>query len=150
MKSRIALITLLTATLSAGGLMAAEVRHPQGARTNSLDRMSAALNLTEPQKQQAKAIFDSGHEAARAVRQELRQERKAVQSAIQPGQPVAKVEQLARNEGPALGNLAATRAAAFAKFYAVLTPAQQQKLASLHHEGRQHPAAGQQSGTAPK
>jgi Spy/CpxP family protein refolding chaperone len=36
------------------------------------------------------------------------------------------------------------RAAAFAKFYAVLTPAQQQKLAGLHQEWRQHHAAQEQ------
>ena len=53
------------------------------------------------------------------------------------------MQQIAKNEGPALANIAGMRAAAFAKFYAVLTPAQQQKLASLHQEWRQRHAAPQ-------
>ena len=150
MTSRIALVTLLAATLSAGGLMATEAtpsRHRQGAQVGFMDRMSAALNLTDQQKQQAKAIFMSERDAARAARQELRQQRKSVESAIQAGKPIAEVQQLAKNEGPALGNLAAMQDGAFAKFYAVLTPVQQQKLAGLHQEWRQH-HAGQESGAA--
>ena len=107
-----------------------------------MGRLSASLNLTDQQKQQAGTIFTSEREAARSIRQDLRKERGEVQSAIQAGKPVAEVEQLAKQEGPALGNLAGMRAAAFAKFYAVLTPAQQQKLAGLHQEWRQHHAAG--------
>jgi Spy/CpxP family protein refolding chaperone len=135
MTSRIAVITFLTAALSASALMATETNpspHRQAARVNFVDRLSAKLNLTDQQKQQAQAIFMSEREAARTVRDELRQERKTVQSAIQAGKPPAEVQQIAKNEGPAMGNLAGMRAAAFAKFYAVLTPAQQQKLAALH------------------
>ena len=152
MTSRIALITFLTAALSAGGLMAKEApwSHRQGTRINFLDRMSAALNLTDQQKQQAKTIFTSEREAARPIRQELRQERKTVESAIQAGKPAAEVQLMAKNEGPALGNLAAMRAAAFAKFYAVLTPAQQQKLASLHQEWRQRHAAQEHNNPTPR
>ena len=145
MTSRIAVITFLTAALSAAGLMATETNpssHRQGSRVNFVDRMSATLNLTDQQKQQARAIFMSERESARTVRDELRQERKTVQSAIQAGKPPAEIQQIAKNEGPALGNLAGMRAAAFAKFYAVLTPAQQQKLAAVHSEWRQHHAAG--------
>ena len=135
MTSRLAVITFLTAALSASGLMATETNpspHRQRARVDLVDRMSATLNLTDQQKQQAQAIFKSEREAARTVRDELRQERKTVQSAIQAGKPPAEVQQIAKNEGPAMADLAGMRAAAFAKFYAVLTPAQQQKLAALH------------------
>ena len=72
MTSRIAVITFLTAALSAGGLMAAETNpspHRQGARGNFVDRISATLNLTDQQKQQAKAIFMSEREAARITPQ---------------------------------------------------------------------------------
>lgn len=115
--------------------------HRQRARVNFVDRMSATLNLTDQQKQQAKNIFTSEREAAQSIRQQLRQERKSVQSAIQAGKPAAEVQQLAKNEGPALADLAGMRAAAFARFYAVLTPAQQQKLATMHQEWRQRHAA---------
>jgi Spy/CpxP family protein refolding chaperone len=150
MKSRIALITVMTAALSAGGLMAKEdtaPNHRQHSRGNFLDRMSTALNLTDQQKQQAKSIFSSEREEARPVRQELRQERKTVLSAIQGGKPAAEVQQLAKNEGPALGNLAGMRAAAFAKFHALLTPEQQQKLAGLHQQWGQHNRGAESGGT---
>lgn len=132
MTFKIALVSVMAAALSAGGLMAAPPR------ANRVDRMSAALNLTDQQKQQAKSIFMSEREAAKPIRQELWQERKAVQSAIQAGKPAAEIQQLAKNEGPVLADLAGMRASAFAKFYAVLTPAQQQKLASLHAAHHSH------------
>src|SRR5207248_8657494 len=139
MTSRIPLITVMTAALFAGGLIAKQdtaSNHRQRARANFVEHMSTALDLTDQQKQQAKTIFMDERQAARPIRQELRQERKTVESAIQAGKPAADVQQLAMKEGPALGNLAGTRAAAQAKFYAILTPAQQQKLASLHSEWR--------------
>jgi Spy/CpxP family protein refolding chaperone len=130
----------MTAALSATGLMAKQETpssHRQSARFNLVDRLATQLNLTDQQKQQAKDIFAAQREAARSIRQELRDERKTVQSAIRSGRPEAEVRQLAKNEGPALGNLAGMRAVAFAKFYQVLTPAQQQKLAALHREHSQ-------------
>ncbi len=132
MSSRIALITVMATALSAGGLMANQDAASHNRRAGFVDRISTALNLTDQQKQQAKTIFMSEREAAHSVRQQLQQERKTVRSAIQAGKPVAEVRQLAKNEAPALGDLAAMRASALAKFYAVLTPAQQQKLATLH------------------
>jgi Spy/CpxP family protein refolding chaperone len=142
----------MTAALSAGGLMAKEdasLHRQHGERGHFLDRMSTALNLTEQQKQEAKTIFSSEREAARPIRQELREERKNVESAIKAGKPAAEVEQIAKNEGLALSNLAAVRAGAEAKFYAVLTPAQQQKLGSLHQEWRQRHARVGGGSTAP-
>lgn len=127
--------------------MAKEDAAVHNRRANLVDRMSAALSLTDQQKQQAKTIFTSEREAARSVRMQLREERKAVQSAIQAGKPAAEVQQLAKNEAPALGDLAGMRAAAFAKFHAVLTPAQQQKLAGLHQQWRQRQTARPESGS---
>lgn len=146
MNSRIALITVMTAALSAGGLMADATSHTrQNGRGNFVDRMSTELNLTAQQKQQAKSIFTSEREAARSIRMQLRQERKAVESAIQTGKPATEVRQLAKNEAPALGDLAGMRAESYAKFYAVLNPEQQQKLAALHQEWRAHRAANAQA-----
>lgn len=143
MSSRTALITVITVALSAGGLMAKQDSALHNRRAGFVDRMSTALNLTDQQKQQAKTIFMSEREASRSIRQQLRQERKTVQQAIQSGKPAAEVQQLAKNEGPALAELAGIRAVGFAKLYAVLTPEQQQKFAALHQEWRQrHSAPG--------
>ncbi len=146
MNSRIALITLMTAALSASGLMAdASTHYRQNRRANFVDRMSTALNLSAQQKQQAQSIFTSERQAAQSIRMELRQERKAVRSAIQTGKPPAEVRQLAKNEAPALGDLAGLRAESFAKFYTVLNPEQRQKLQALHQGWRAHHAANAQA-----
>jgi Spy/CpxP family protein refolding chaperone len=140
MTSKIALVTLVAAGLSASGLMARQetaINPRQAERTAFIDHMSTALNLNAQQKQQATTIFKSERDAASSARQQLRDERDAVQMAIQVGRPLAEVQQLAKNEGPTLGDLAGMRAVAFDKFYATLTPAQQQKLASLHNDWQQ-------------
>jgi Spy/CpxP family protein refolding chaperone len=137
MTSKIALVTALTAALSGGILMAKQETtspHRGFERGARMEHLSAALNLTDQQKQQAKQIFQSERESTRAIRRQLMEERKAVRSAIQAGKPASEVEALAKNEGPELGNLAAHRAEAFAHFYSVLTPDQQQKLTTLRQE----------------
>jgi Spy/CpxP family protein refolding chaperone len=143
MTSRIALVTLVAAGLSASGLIAKQetaTNRRRAERATFIDHMSTALNLNDQQKQEAAAIFKSERETASSARHQLRDERHAVRMAIQNGRPPAEVQQLAKNEGPTLGDLAGTRAAAFEKFYAVLTPAQQQKLATLHDDWRQRHA----------
>jgi len=120
-------------------------QHRQRAREGFSERMSAELSLTDRQKQDAKSIFDSERETARPVRRELFADRKAVRTAIESGKPAAEVQQLAAKEGPALARLAEMRATAFAKFYAELTPAQQQKLAGMHEGWRHKHEARRQS-----
>jgi len=148
MTSRNALIFLISSALSAGALMAAEgasAQNRQSTHEGFMNRFSNTLGLTAQQQQGAKAIFKSERDAARPVREQLLGERKAVRDAIHSGKSPAEVQQLAKNEGPTLGQLAGMRAQAFAKFYGELTPAQQQKLASVHREWREHRAARSQS-----
>lgn len=139
-------LTTLTAAaaLGAAGLFAAV---PQGAHMGRHgqfgNRMATALGLSDAQKTEAKAIFQSAHQTAKPVMQQLRQQRQAVQAAIQAGKPDQDVQQLASAEGPELGQLAAIRASAFEKFYATLTPDQQQKLTALRQARH-----GNRAGTA--
>jgi protein CpxP len=124
---RTKILTLTTAaTLTAGALLAA-VPH-----TNHMQKMAAQLGLTDTQQAQAKAIFQGAHQAAKPVRQQLRQERQAIQAAIQAGKSDQEIQQMASAEGPQLAQLAAIRASASAKFYSTLTPDQQQKLQAMH------------------
>ena len=148
MFSRNALIFIVSSALSAGVLMAdqgAAVQNHARRHAGVVGRMTTTLGLTAQQQQDAKAIFKSEREAARPLRQELMTEKKAVREAIQSGKPLADVQKLAASEGSALGKLAGMRAEAFAKFYAQLTPAQQQKVASMHQPWRQHHAKGERS-----
>ena len=125
------ILTLTTAaTLTAGALLAA-VPH-NNPMHNHLQKMAAQLSLTDAQQAQAKAIFQGARQAAKPVRQQLRQERQALQAAIQAGKSDQEIQQMASAEGPELAQLAAIRASASAKFYSTLTADQQQKLQALH------------------
>jgi len=128
------ILTLITAaTLTAGALLAAIPHH------HSMQaRMATQLGLTADQQAQEKAIFAAASQTAKPVKQQLRQERQAVQAAIQAGKPDQEIQQLASAEGPQLAQLAAIRASAFGKFYATLTPDQQQKLQTLRQARGHH------------
>jgi periplasmic protein CpxP/Spy len=143
------LIVTTAAALTATGLFAAAEAGHMGRHGRFGARMAAELGLTDAQKAQAKTIFQSSHQTAMPIIQQLRQERQAVQAAIQAGKSDQEIQQLAQAEGPQLTQLASIRASAFAKFYAMLTPDQQQKLQTLrqsHHgkmNGATNPAPAQ-------
>lgn len=141
MNSKTAIITLTAAALAATGLMAKETAPGQNGAWNRMDHMSSMLNLTAQQKEQAKSIFTAEREAAKPVREQLRAERNVVRMAIDSRKPDAEIRQLAKNEAPALGDLAAMRASAFSKFYTELTPAQQQKLTTMQQNWRARQSA---------
>jgi Spy/CpxP family protein refolding chaperone len=142
------------AALGAASLFAAETSpaglHRHGGRGAFL---SSYLNLTLAQQTQAKSIFHGARQSAQPVRQQLRQTRQSLQAAVQSNNSV-QIQQLAQTEGGQVGQLAAIRGAAMAQVYQILTPDQQQKLASLRqarraaHQARpaaQAPAAGAQN-----
>lgn len=136
------------AALGAVGLFAAETSaegvHRHGHRGAFL---SSQLNLTPAQQTQTKAIFQDARQSARPVRQQLKQTRQSLRAAVQANN-TAQIQQLAGNEGSEVGQLAAIRGTAMAKVYQILTPDQQQKLASLREARRarhQAPAAGSQN-----
>jgi Spy/CpxP family protein refolding chaperone len=92
--------------------------------------LSAYLNLTPAQQAQQKSIFQAARQSAQPVRQQLRQTRESFRAAIQANNP-GQIQQLAKAEGSEMGQLAAIRGTAMAKAYQILTPEQQQKLATL-------------------
>jgi Spy/CpxP family protein refolding chaperone len=135
------------AVLGAGALLAAvpqtgNAMHHRGERR---EHMAAYLGLTDAQKAQAKTIWQNARENSKPLRQELRQERQNVMAAAKSGKSEQEIQRLAKVEGPQLAQLSAIRASAFEKFYAMLTPAQQQKLNAFQQAHHQHrgPAANQ-------
>ena len=106
------------ATPGAGRPMRARMAH----------RMMANLNLTDDQKQQAKAIFQAGRQEAQPVQQQLRQARQDMQAAVKSNAPQTEIDRLSTNVGNLTGQLATLHARNMAKFYAILTPEQQQKV----------------------
>ena len=119
------------AALGAASLFAATTTPAAGHRHGRMGAfLSNYLSLTPAQQTQAKSIFQSARQSSQPVRQQLRQTRQSLQAAVQANDE-AQIQQLASTEGGQMGQLAAIRGTAMAKVYQILTPDQQQKLASL-------------------
>ena len=93
----------------------------QQRRGRMFDRMAVRLNLTDAQKEQARAIMQSARQSARPIAQQLKQNRLALHDAIKAGKPDADTDQLAATSGSLMGQATAIRTKAFAKIYALLT-----------------------------
>jgi len=104
--------------------------------------LSKQLDLTAAQQTQAKSIFQDARQSAQPVRQQLKQTREALRAAVQSNN-AEQIQQLATTEGGQVGQLAAIRSTAMAKVYQILTPDQQQKLASLRQARQARRAAHQ-------
>ena len=100
-------------------------------RLQARQRMMAALNLTPDQKTMAKSIFGQAREASKPVRMELRQNRKAMATAIKANDQT-QIAKLAAERGKLTAKLDTNRADAMAKFYQALTPAQRAKADEMH------------------
>jgi periplasmic protein CpxP/Spy len=103
------------------------VEHRQWHRGQFFERMATQLNLTQDQKQQTRSIMQAARESSKPVVQQLRQSRQAVREAIKAGKTDAEIDQLSANVGNLAGQVAAIRARAFARTYALLTPEQRTK-----------------------
>jgi periplasmic protein CpxP/Spy len=101
------------------------------------ERLAQKLNLTEAQKQQAKAIFENARMTAKPVREQLKENRQALVTAAKAGNNNATIQQLAAKQGNLLGKMVAIRTEAFGRFYQLLTPEQRAKAGQMHHQWRQ-------------
>jgi Spy/CpxP family protein refolding chaperone len=115
-------------------------------RANARHRMFQELNLTAAQKQQAKAIFQQAREAAKPVREQLKQNRLAMSAAVKANDK-AQIEQLSAQRAPLMAKATAGRNEAMAKFYSTLTPQQRAKAERLHQrfEGRMRQRTAQRT-----
>ena len=99
-----------------------------GAQAGSMiDRLSARLNLTDSQKQQAQSIFAEARKSAQPVRAQIRQNKQALAAAVKSGSQ-ADIDRISNTMGPLLAQASAIHAKAFAQFYATLTPDQKSKV----------------------
>ena len=124
------------AVLGAASLFAAGTTPGGGHRHGRMGAfLSSYLNLTPAQQTQAKSIFQDARQTGLPVRQQLKQTRQSLQAAVQSND-AAQIQRLAATEGSEVGQLAAIHGTAMAKVYQILTPDQQQKLASLRQARR--------------
>jgi periplasmic protein CpxP/Spy len=136
------------AVLGASSLFAAQTSAAGGHRHGRMGAfLTNYLSLTDAQQAQAKSIFQDARQSAQPIRQQLQQTRRSLRAAVQANN-TAQIQQLAAAEGGQVGQLAAIRGAAMAKVYQILTPDQQQKMASLEQArkaARQARSAGAQN-----
>jgi Spy/CpxP family protein refolding chaperone len=105
-------------------------------RGHMLERLAKRLNLTEAQKEQAKAAFQAAQEQAKPLRQQLKQTHQELADAVKTGKTDVEIDQITARQGALMGQLAAVRSKAMAKVYATLTPEQRQKADELHNQFR--------------
>jgi Spy/CpxP family protein refolding chaperone len=99
-------------------------------------RLMQALNLTDAQKQQAKAIFQQARQDSASIREQLKQNREALAAAVQANDS-AKIQQLSNQMGTLQGQALSIRSQSMAKFYSTLTPDQQAKANQLRQKIQQ-------------
>ncbi len=115
----------------------------QGFRRHGMfGRMAQRLNLSDAQRQQAKGIFQDMRAQAKPIRTQLQQGRLALVNAAVAGKSADELGQLAQAQAPQIAQLAALRAQALGKFYAILTPAQQTQFQTMQGKWAAH-AGGQ-------
>lgn len=132
-------IRILTALALAAGLTYAQgVASTKPVRQKMLgQKLVRQLNLTDAQKQQSKAIVQQARRDSEPLKQELKQNRKAMSEAVQSGKNESEIRQLAAAQGATLGQLIAVRSQARARFLAQLTPEQKAKAAEARQQIRQ-------------
>jgi Spy/CpxP family protein refolding chaperone len=90
------------------------------------------LNLTPEQKTQVHRIFSDARQQAQPLVKQLRQFREQIRAAAKAGNNSA-IDQLTQQQAPVAARMAAVRARAFEKFYAVLNPQQKQQVDAMPH-----------------
>lgn len=102
-----------------------------------LEMLAGLLDLTEAQKQSAKSLFEQARAEAKPIAEQLRKGHEEMREAVTSGRSESELTAIAERQGVQMGQLAAVHAKQMAKFYAQLTPEQQQKAQKLHDTMRE-------------
>ncbi|MBL8241840.1 MAG: Spy/CpxP family protein refolding chaperone [Bryobacterales bacterium] len=100
-----------------------------------LEYLAGYLSLTDAQKTQAKTIFDAADTATQTARGQLDAAQEALATAVKGNRSDAELDRLAAATGVIQGQIAAIRAKANAKFYALLTTEQKAKYDAMGDRG---------------
>jgi protein CpxP len=100
-----------------------------------LEHMSQALNLTDAQKQQVKAIMDETEAAAEANHTKIEEIHKQLHAATANGQfDETQVRALANQKAQLDADMMVEHFRAMSKVFAILTPEQRTKAEELHKQ----------------
>jgi len=95
--------------------------------------LTALLNLTAAQQQQAQAIYGSAAKSEQTLHEGEKEAREALRAAIK-NDDTAAIDQVAATLGQSMAESTSIRAKADAAFYQILTPEQQSKLSDLESQ----------------
>jgi Spy/CpxP family protein refolding chaperone len=110
-----------------------------GPHGDMLEHMSRALNLTDAQKQQAKAIMDSVESTASGIHAKLGEVHKQLEAATANGQfDETQVRTLANQEAQLEADMKVEHFRAISKVFSILTPEQRVKAEELHKQMGRH------------
>jgi len=141
------LMKLMTMGTLAAGMIFAQAQTPaqpanppagrHGFTARHRANLAQKLNLTDAQKQQAKAIFQQTRQSTQALRQQLKDNHQALAAAIKANN-TAEMQRLSTVQGTLMGQMAAARSQAKAQVYALLTPDQKAQADQLQMQRHQH------------
>lgn len=101
-----------------------------------IEHMSRELNLTDAQKQQAKAIIDSTESTAAGIHTKLDEIRKQLDAATANGQfDETQVRSLASQKAQLDADMLVEHLRAKSQVFAILTPEQRTKAEEMHKRG---------------
>ena len=109
---------------------------PGGDPARRLEHLATVLDLTDAQKSAATSLFATAKTQSEPLVASLRTGNQEVQAAVKANKSDAEIETLTANNGNIMGQLAAIAAKTQRGFYALLTPAQKEKLDALRTAGR--------------
>ncbi|MEP6820289.1 MAG: Spy/CpxP family protein refolding chaperone [bacterium] len=147
MKKRIIVIASIAALVVAATIFALAQGHPgmQGMHGEGpgkgpghgemLEHMARALDLTDAQKQQVKAIMEATESTARDIHAKLEETHKQLAAATANGQfDEAQIRTLANQQGQLEADMTVEHFRAMSKVYAILTPEQRVKAEEMHKQ----------------
>ncbi len=101
-----------------------------------VEHMARALNLTDAQKTQIKAIFESARAASEPLHARMDEVHKQLEAATANGQfDEAQVRALANQQAQIMADTIVEHERTKSKIYAILTPEQRTKADGLHRHG---------------
>lgn len=128
MKLRVLTVSLLiTAAVWAQPPQERGPRDPQQMLEQRVERISGMLSLTDSQKSRATTIFGDAARTAQPLREQLRDARNSLQTAVRAND-VAQIDKLAATIGTLTAQTTAIESKAEAQFITTLTPEQVSKL----------------------
>jgi protein CpxP len=108
---------------------------PHGGPGDMMEHMSRALNLTDAQKTQVKAIMDAERAATEPSRGKIEEIHKQIEATVTSGQfDEAQVRALAGQASQIMTDEMVEHVRAHAKIFALLTPEQRAKAQEMHKQ----------------